>query len=69
MYSGRLIPIDFGHAFGSATEILPIPEIVPFRLTQQLVGALEPLGVSGILEIAMVNVLEGMYDKGLFSSY
>ncbi|KAG1168656.1 hypothetical protein G6F71_008958 [Rhizopus microsporus] len=66
MKSGRLIPIDFGHAFGSATEILPIPEIVPFRLTQQLVGALEPLGVSGILEIAMVNVLEAIQnDKDL----
>ncbi|ORE05303.1 hypothetical protein BCV72DRAFT_250689 [Rhizopus microsporus var. microsporus] len=66
MKSGRLIPIDFGHAFGSATEILPIPEIVPFRLTQQLVGALEPLGISGMLEIAMVNVLEAIQnDKDL----
>lgn len=63
VYSGRLIPIDFGHAFGSATEILPIPELVPFRLTPQLIGALEPLGISGILEIAMTNILEGKKIK------
>ncbi|KAI9251048.1 hypothetical protein BY458DRAFT_559563 [Sporodiniella umbellata] len=61
--SGRLIPIDFGHAFGSATEMLPIPELVPFRLTTQIVGALEPLGVSGILELAMVNVLEAIQNE------
>ncbi|KAG1019202.1 hypothetical protein G6F26_010314 [Rhizopus arrhizus] len=60
--SGRLIPIDFGHAFGSATEMLPIPELVPFRLTPQLIGALEPLGVSGILEVAMINILEAIRD-------
>jgi phosphatidylinositol kinase/protein kinase (PI-3 family) len=39
--------------------MLPIPELVPFRLTPQLIGALEPLGVSGILEVAMINILEG----------
>jgi DNA-dependent protein kinase catalytic subunit len=54
-----LIPIDFGHAFGSATEMLPIPELVPFRLTPQMVDVLDPLGVSGILENAMVNILKG----------
>lgn len=61
--SGRLIPIDFGHAFGSATEHLAIPEVVPFRLTRQIVGVLDPLGVSGILETAMVNVLQGKSAK------
>lgn len=61
--SGRLIPIDFGHAFGSATEHLAIPEVVPFRLTRQFVGVLDPLGISGILETAMVNVLQGKSRK------
>ncbi|KAI8883147.1 hypothetical protein K501DRAFT_333495 [Backusella circina FSU 941] len=60
--SGRLIPIDFGHAFGSATELLPIPELVPFRLTRQLVGALEPLGISGALEHVMVYILQAIRD-------
>ncbi|KAI9359803.1 hypothetical protein BD770DRAFT_319254 [Pilaira anomala] len=61
--SGRLIPIDFGHAFGSATEHLAIPEVVPFRLTRQFVGVLDPLGISGILETAMVNVLQAVKDE------
>lgn len=39
--------------------MLPIPEIVPFRLTRQLVAVLEPLGISGILEDAMTHILSG----------
>ncbi|KAF7728429.1 hypothetical protein EC973_006107 [Apophysomyces ossiformis] len=64
--SGRLIAIDFGHAFGSATELLPVPELVPFRLTRQLVGALEPLGISSLLDVPMINVLQAIQsDKDL----
>jgi DNA-dependent protein kinase catalytic subunit len=29
--SGGLVGIDFGHAFGTATQFLPIPELMPFR--------------------------------------
>ncbi|KAJ3070148.1 hypothetical protein HDU99_002752, partial [Rhizoclosmatium hyalinum] len=25
--NGKIVGIDFGHAFGSATEVLPIPEL------------------------------------------
>ncbi|KAI8641990.1 hypothetical protein BD408DRAFT_483034 [Parasitella parasitica] len=55
--SGRLVPIDFGYAFGVASELLPIPEIVPFRLTRQLVAVLNPLGIAGILEDTMTQIL------------
>lgn len=55
--SGELISIDFGHAFGSATEILPIPELMPFRLTRCLTGTLQPLGL-GALELVMTHVLQ-----------
>ncbi|KAI8803070.1 hypothetical protein BJ742DRAFT_830456 [Cladochytrium replicatum] len=58
--SGKVIGIDFGHAFGSATEILPIPELVPFRLTKQIQYVLEPLGVSVLMEITMIKVLESL---------
>ncbi|KAL0088017.1 hypothetical protein F4703DRAFT_1975680 [Phycomyces blakesleeanus] len=58
--SGRLICIDFGYAFGAASELLPVPEIIPFRLTNQLVGVLQPLGVSGVLEVAMTNILQAI---------
>jgi DNA-dependent protein kinase catalytic subunit len=34
--SGGLIGIDFGHAFGSATQFLGIPELMPFRMTRFL---------------------------------
>lgn len=54
-----MITIDFGHAFGSATELLPVPELIPFRLTRQLVGFLEPLGVTGLLEHPMINIMQG----------
>jgi DNA-dependent protein kinase catalytic subunit len=40
---GSIVPIDFGHAFGSATEILPVPEIVPFRMTRQITSLMGPL--------------------------
>ena len=34
--------IDFGHAFGTATQFLMIPELMPFRLTPQLLGVMAP---------------------------
>jgi|TARA_B100000524_G_C23556571_1_gene336771 hypothetical protein len=33
--SARLVGIDFGHAFGSATYQLPVPELMAIRLTRQ----------------------------------
>ena len=51
--------IDFGHAFGSATQILPIPELMPFRLTRQLTGFLQPLDSDGLLKHNMIHTLRG----------
>jgi phosphatidylinositol kinase/protein kinase (PI-3 family) len=53
------VPIDFGHAFGSATEILPVPELVPFRMTKQFTHILDPCGIECLLEYIMVHVLSG----------
>lgn len=63
MSTGCLIPIDFGHAFGSATEVLPVPELAPFRLTRQLQGFLNPLGVKGLLEHPMVCIMKALQGK------
>ncbi|KAF9918927.1 hypothetical protein BX616_004199 [Lobosporangium transversale] len=63
MSSGCLIPIDFGHAFGSATEVLPVPELAPFRLTRQLVAFLNPLGTKGLLEHPMVCIMKALQAK------
>jgi phosphatidylinositol kinase/protein kinase (PI-3 family) len=44
--SGANVQIDFGHLFDSGRD-LPIPEIVPFRLTQNMVDSLGVIGVEG----------------------
>jgi DNA-dependent protein kinase catalytic subunit len=48
--SGAVVPIDFGHAFGSATMLLAVPELVPFRLTRQLTEFI-PTSVGSILNL------------------
>ncbi len=44
--SGELIHIDFGVAFDQG-KLLPIPELVPFRLTRDLVDGMGIHGVEG----------------------
>ncbi len=56
-HTGGLVGIDFGHAFGSATQLLPIPELMPFRLTRQLLGVLQPLDAAGLLKRSMTYAL------------
>ncbi|KAJ3037492.1 hypothetical protein HDV00_001667 [Rhizophlyctis rosea] len=62
MKSGRVIAIDFGHAFGSATEVLPVPELVPFRLTKQMIMFMQPLGIQGLMMHPMVQVMAAMQE-------
>ncbi|KAK2886235.1 hypothetical protein Q8A73_020181 [Channa argus] len=57
METGGMIGIDFGHAFGSATQFLPVPELMPFRLTRQFVNLMEPLKESGLIQSIMVHSL------------
>lgn len=54
---GSLIGIDFGHQFGTALQFLPVPELMPFRLTRQLRNFLLPLDVAGLLKHNMYAVL------------
>lgn len=93
--TGGIIGIDFGHAFGSATQVrqnvmvcaekicvyffisvvnriifrdievfldscsqfLPVPELMPFRLTQQFINLMQPLRKSGLIQSVMVHSL------------
>ncbi|KAM4688942.1 DNA-dependent protein kinase catalytic subunit [Discoglossus pictus] len=57
METGGMIGIDFGHAFGSATQFLPVPELMPFRLTNQIVNLMLPMKESGLFESVMVHAL------------
>ncbi|XP_028413162.1 DNA-dependent protein kinase catalytic subunit-like [Dendronephthya gigantea] len=60
---GRVIGIDFGHAFGSATQFLPLPELMPFRLTRQICNMMEPLRVSGQLQSTMVYTMRALRNN------
>ncbi|TRY56699.1 hypothetical protein DNTS_012969 [Danionella cerebrum] len=55
--TGGMIGIDFGHAFGSATQFLPVPELMPFRMTRQFVNLMRPLAESGLIKSVMVHSL------------
>ncbi|EGC36942.1 DNA-dependent protein kinase subunit [Dictyostelium purpureum] len=57
---GTLIGIDFGHAFGTATQFLPIPELMPFRLTRQFTSFLRPLDSVGLLNHNMTYSLSAL---------
>ncbi|ELU11183.1 hypothetical protein CAPTEDRAFT_224273 [Capitella teleta] len=60
LINGKMIAIDFGHAFGSATQFLDIPELIPFRMTRQLRNLLLPLREKGVIEGTMVHSLRAL---------
>jgi len=41
-----VVGIDFGYSFGVGVQFLPVPELVPFRLTRQMRNVFLPLEVS-----------------------
>ncbi|XP_061175418.1 DNA-dependent protein kinase catalytic subunit-like [Saccostrea echinata] len=61
--NGEIVGIDFGHAFGSATQFLPIPELMPFRLTRQLRNLMMPLQVHGLMESTMIHTLRALRNN------
>ena len=38
------------YSFGTAVQVLPIPELMPFRLTRQMIGALQPHDARALLQ-------------------
>ncbi|EAA13641.5 AGAP003967-PA [Anopheles gambiae str. PEST] len=56
--TGMLVGVDFGIAFGAGTRDLPIPELVPFRLTPQFVGVMEPMRLAGVLQKCHLYTLQ-----------
>lgn len=55
--NGRLSSIDFSYSFGSGIRDLMIPEMIPFRLTPQLVNVMQPMQISGLLSKCMEHTL------------
>ncbi|KAL8588517.1 hypothetical protein ACOMHN_043866 [Nucella lapillus] len=58
--TAHMVGIDFGHAFGTATQFLPVPELMNVRLTRQIVNVALPLKVKGVLENTMVHVMRAL---------
>jgi len=45
--NGKIAHIDFGDSFEAAMQRENVPEKVPFRLTRNMVKAMEVTGVNG----------------------
>lgn len=62
--SGAIVQIDFGMCFGISTSVLQVPELIPFRLTPQLRGVLQPLDGEGMLRHYMVQTMTALRSAG-----
>ncbi|CAM9754681.1 unnamed protein product [Ectocarpus sp. 6 AP-2014] len=58
--TGTVVGIDFGAAFGIAHTELGVPELIPFRLTNQFQNLLQPLDSVGLLKGHMVSTLQAL---------
>jgi DNA-dependent protein kinase catalytic subunit len=48
------------YSFGTGTQALPIPELVPFRLTRQLVGVFQPHDATAALQAPLAQGLAAL---------
>lgn len=60
---GQCLGIDFGSAFGTATQFLPVPELMPFRLTPHIVSLLQPLEETGLFRETMIHCLRTLRNN------
>ncbi|KAL0263600.1 Serine/threonine-protein kinase tel1 [Diplodia seriata] len=60
--SGEAVHIDLGVAF-EAGRVLPVPEVVPFRLTRDVVDAMGYSGVEGVFRRCCEFTLDTLRDE------
>lgn len=60
--SGRCLGIDFGLVFDAGVD-QKIPELMPFRLTSQILGLLKPFTEKDLLRTIMIHVLRAMRNE------
>lgn len=60
--SGEAVHIDLGVAF-EAGRVLPVPEVVPFRLTRDIVDAMGYTGVEGVFRRCCEFTLDTLRDE------
>lgn len=58
-----LVAIDFGYAFGFGTSGLPIPELIPFRLSPSLMDMLSPLDPKALVSLRIAHVLDSLRQE------
>ena len=61
--SGQVIYIDFGMAFGHSTVNLQVPELMPIRLTRQILKLIAPLEERGLFEASMVHTMRALREN------
>ncbi|KAK7790685.1 hypothetical protein R5R35_009591 [Gryllus longicercus] len=57
---GSCVGIDFGCAFGCGIQFLPIPELMPFRMTPHIINLMEPFQCTGLLQGTMIHTLRAL---------
>ena len=60
--NGKIIPIDFGYSFGLGVGLY-IPELMPFRFTQNFQELVFPLGNQGIFRNSMIFALKALKEN------
>lgn len=60
--SGRCLGIDFGLAFDAGID-QKVPELMPFRLTNQILGLLKPFTEKDLLGATMIHVLRALRNE------
>jgi hypothetical protein len=58
LHGGSIVQIDFGICFGMGASVLPVPELIPFRLTSQLRALFQPLDGTNLLRHYMIQTLQ-----------
>jgi DNA-dependent protein kinase catalytic subunit len=56
---GEVLGIDYGCAFGFGVQ-LAVPELIPFRLTQQIEGVIAPHPMNSVYQQTMVHVMRAL---------
>jgi len=60
--TGEVVHIDFGFAFESG-RVLPVPEVVPFRLTRDIVDGMGITGTEGVFRRCCEFTLAALRDE------
>ncbi|CAF1457297.1 unnamed protein product [Rotaria sordida] len=61
--SDQIIGIDFGSGFNAATILLPVPELIPIRLTRQVTQLMSHIGRAGLFRATMIHRMNVLHQN------